>query len=158
MSVLKRAFLYISRNKSNIVLTIILVVFFIFLIIGSTMVNSAGKEINSVTDTLCNSFNLTVIIDRDDPSLWTEEVVEKDGTTTSAYHSPVRLTDSMAERILKVDGVSEYNGESMDLMHTDFKVKEGLFSNDYARLISDPDYYEDFINSNMTEDVLIFEK
>ena len=158
MNITKRALLYITRNKSNIVLTIILVVFFIFLIIGSTMVNSAGKEINSVTDTLCNSFNLTVIIDRDDPSLWTEEVVEKDGTTTSAYHSPVRLTDSMAERILKVDGVSEYNGESMDLMHTDLKVKEGLFSNDYARLISDSDYYEDFINSNMTEDDLIFEK
>ncbi len=158
MNIPKRALLYLRRNKSTIVLTLILVVFFILLIIGSAMISSADKEINNVTDALCNSFNLTMIIDRDDPSLWTEEVVEKDGTTTPQYHSPVSLTDSMAEEILQIDGISEYNGESMGLMHTDLKVKEGLFSRDYSRLISDPEYYEDYINSNMTEDDLIFEK
>ena len=156
MTSIKRAIIFLRRsNISSIILILVLIVFFVFLIVGSTMVNSASKEIEKVDTALCNSFSLSVLINRNDPTLWTDEIVEQNGTTAPVYHSPVLLTDNMAERILQVEGVIGYNGESMDLMHTDLKVKEGHFTNEYKRMLNEPGYMED---SGMSESDLVFIK
>ena len=136
MSLMRNVFLYLIRKKSiSLILLIIFTAVFAALQLGTALLNSAGKEADSIARTLGGSFNVEQIVDYNDESLWTD-VEMTDGVVLQSYISPVNLTNALAEKIAAADGIAAYNAESGTSIHTNLKVKEAYALRLYEAILS----------------------
>ena len=153
MSIFKRAWLHITRRKaSSVLLLTVLLVVFVFLFLGVSFMSASDKEMQNIRESVGGVFTLSSHIDKEDPGLW-EDVVMDDGTVTQVYKDPVSLTDDMAAQILKTGGIDRYNAEIiLDAFYTDLDLEDGFATTLVEDRFLDPDYD----NGNITEDDKMF--
>ena len=106
MSKAKRAFLYISRNKTKtILLVIILAVLMLISLNGIAIKSSVDRESKEIKAEYGSSFIIQNTFGEFDSDY---EVVEKDGTTIRIYKGPNIINEAI-EKICSIPGVIGYN-------------------------------------------------
>ena len=105
MSLLNRAFLYLIRKKGrSILLFIIMFVMSVLLIAGFTIKASADQAAEELRKSIGSSFNFEITTNN--TALY-EPVTDESGFTYQKYTGPL-ITEEMKNRILSIDGVSDY--------------------------------------------------
>ena len=113
MSVWKRSLLYIRRHKfRNFILLLILIIVAAGMMIGITVWQGSRNGMKELQKTYGNSFTIKAIIPKsaEDERLW-EQVGKVPGYPQYRYKGSL-VNDELIERIMKVDGVTEYCKEA----------------------------------------------
>jgi ABC-type lipoprotein release transport system permease subunit len=128
MGLMKRAWLYITRKKGrSILLFLVLFVMATFALAGLSVRAGAEEAAQKVRESLGSSFELEVYVDYNDESLWTVMPVEGTTDAVSIYASPEYVTDSLIEKIARVEGIKAYNAETRLVTYTgDLENRPGL--------------------------------
>ena len=134
MAVWKRAILYLSRKRGRtILMALLMFAMFCSVLTGISLKNNAEKEINNLRRNLGTGFILEADIEN--------EVYYKTADTSysSLIYAGPKVTPEMIEKILAVDGVTDYSIDSLvQLVYMDLDLKEGMWAisttNKYATL------------------------
>ena len=125
MSVWKRAILYLTRKKGQtIFLFLYMAVMAAFILIAFSLKDAAEKELARLLETFGTGF--IIKIDTENPANVT--VVEENGTMDSRYIG-TKITDEMIEKILELDGVTNYTlPREFNIAWTDLKLRPGAWA------------------------------
>ena len=113
MAVWKRSLLYLRRHKfRNYILLLILIIVASGMMIGITVWQGSRNGMKELQKTYGNSFKIKAIIPQnaEDERLW-EQVGKVQGYPQYRYKGSL-VNDELIERIMKVDGVTEYCKEA----------------------------------------------
>lgn len=113
MAVWKRSLFYLRRHKfRNFILLLILIIVASGMMIGITVWQGSRNEMKELQKTYGNSFKIKAIIPQnaEDERLW-EQVGKVQGYPQYRYKGSL-VNDELIERIMKVDGVTEYCKEA----------------------------------------------
>ena len=113
MAVWKRSLFYLRRHKfRNFILLLILIIVASGMMIGITVWQGSRNGMKELQKTYGNSFKIKAIIPQnaEDERLW-EQVGKVQGYPQYRYKGSL-VNDELIERIMKVDGVTEYCKEA----------------------------------------------
>lgn len=137
MSLIKRASLYIFRNKTRTILLVLILAFLMMISLNGIAIKSnVDRESENVRTEYGSSFTLqTVYVDADENY---ETIELDDGTTVRKYIGP-QISDETINRILLIPDIENYNegGWSGEWYCKDLELIPGLFNNLYKEQLND---------------------
>ena len=135
MSVWKRAILYLSRKRGRTILLVVLMfAMACFVMVGISLKNSADREISNLRKNLGTGFVLEADIDN--------EVYYKaaDTSYSSLIYAGPKVTPEIIEKILAVEGVTDYNIDSLErLSYTNLDLRPGMWAKQVADKVTSPE-------------------
>ena len=126
MSVWKRAMLYLARKKGRTVLLFFyIVVMSGFILTAFSLKNAAEQQLTRLRQTLGTGFVLRIDTEN---AANVGIVVDDNGYTDSTYIG-TRITDQTIEKILELDGVTNYTlPKEFDIVWTGLSLRTGFWS------------------------------
>ena len=120
----KRAMLYLTRKKGRTATIIILLtIMSCFVLIGFSLTNSTDREIENLRKSLGSGF----ILEGDINNMSYYKSLE--GNEHAKIYDGPMVTDEMIQRILDIDGVENYDIETLRiLVWTELKLRPGLWT------------------------------
>lgn len=124
MSYWKRGIKYLVRKKNRtILLTILLFMMSCFVLVGISLKSSADKETENLRQSLGTGFILEVDYQNEAYS----EIRDDVGYSYKAYTGPV-ITNEMIDKIMGIDGVSDYKLNLIAYVWTNLEFRPGLWA------------------------------
>ena len=126
MSVWKRAMLYLARKKGRTVLLFFyIVVMSGFILTAFSLKNAAEQQLTRLRQTLGTGFVLRIDTEN---AANVGIVVDDNGYTDSTYIG-TRITDQTIEKVLELDGVTNYTlPKEFDIVWTGLSLRAGFWS------------------------------
>lgn len=124
MAVWKRVLLYLTRKKGRTVtMIILLIIMSCFVLIGLSLTNSADREIENLRQSLGSGFIL-----KGDINNMSYYKPSEGNEHAKIYDGPM-ITDEMIQRILGIDGVENYDIETLRAyVWSELKLRPGLWT------------------------------
>lgn len=135
----KRAILYLRRKyRRSVLLFLLLFIISFSLAVGVTVWNSIGAVTHEIQQQLGTSFVLKMPALDPENTEYYRPVTLQDGSMTKAYMGAT-LDQRLVEEIMRVDGVSAYNGEQAQWVHVDdMEVYPGAMTLRIEEALADP--------------------
>lgn len=146
MNELERAFLYIKRKKTNIIVLVILIILILTALLSIAIFQGSKEAQKNIRQSLGASFKMTAIINED--PVYREVTTLPNGGTITSYKGPL-IDDQMIQKIMGHKGVVNYSVDNnwTPMYIEDISLFPGLYANTIQRANTDPRYAED-----LTED------